>query len=49
MTDAKPIIKNQDMSEELKNDAVDIAKKAMEKHSVEKDIAAYIKKGKTQN
>eukprot|EP01080_Neovahlkampfia_damariscottae_P001553 gene1553-12679_t len=44
MTEAKPIIKNQDMSEELKNDAIEIAKRAMEKNSVEKDIAAFIKK-----
>jgi dynein light chain LC8-type len=45
MSERKPVIKNQDMSEELKNEAIEVATKALEKHNVEKDIAGYIKKG----
>jgi dynein light chain LC8-type len=44
MTDKKAVIKNADMSEEMQTDAVEFAKQAIEKHKVEKDIAALIKK-----
>ena len=40
----KAIIKNVDMAEEMQQDSVDIATAALEKFSVEKDIAANIKK-----
>lgn len=40
----KPNIKNIDMSEELKNDAIEIGLKALDKFTVEKDIAGFIKK-----
>ncbi|ERN02169.1 hypothetical protein AMTR_s00045p00194200 [Amborella trichopoda] len=38
-------IKSADMKEEVQKEAIDCAIAAFEKHSVEKDIAAYIKKG----
>uniref|UniRef100_A0A5S6QM89 NUDE_C domain-containing protein n=1 Tax=Trichuris muris TaxID=70415 RepID=A0A5S6QM89_TRIMR len=38
------VIKNADMSEEMQRDAIECANKAMEKCSIEKDIAAYIKR-----
>ncbi|CAF1106234.1 unnamed protein product [Adineta ricciae] len=44
MTDRKAVIKNADMSEDMQQDAVDIATQALEKYNIEKDIAAYIKK-----
>lgn len=34
------VIKNADMSEELQQDAIDLAAQAMDKFNVEKDIAA---------
>jgi dynein light chain LC8-type len=40
----KAIIKNVDMAEEMQQESVDIATAALEKFSVEKDIAANIKK-----
>jgi dynein light chain LC8-type len=40
----KAIIKNVDMSEEMQQEAVDIASAALEKYNIEKDIAAQIKK-----
>lgn len=40
----KAIIKNVDMSEEMQQDSVEIAAAALQKFSVEKDIAANIKK-----
>lgn len=40
----KAVIKNADMSEEMQQQAVDIASEAMTKHTVEKDIAAFVKK-----
>ena len=40
----KAVIKNVDMSEEMQQDAVDIASAALEKYNIEKDIAANIKK-----
>lgn len=43
-TGSKAIIKNVDMSEEMQQDIVDITSTALEKYSIEKDIAAQIKK-----
>ena len=40
----KAVIKNADMSEEMQQDAVDIASQALAKYNIEKDVAAYIKK-----
>ena len=40
----KAVIKNVDMSEEMQQEAVDIASQALEKYNIEKDIAAQIKK-----
>ncbi|XP_062190803.1 uncharacterized protein LOC133893893 [Phragmites australis] len=37
-------LKSADMKEEMKQEAFDIARVAFEKHSMEKDIAEYIKK-----
>ncbi|TCD64613.1 Dynein light chain [Steccherinum ochraceum] len=41
---AKAVIKNVDMSDEMQQEAVDIASLALEKYNIEKDIAAQIKK-----
>ena len=43
-TGPKAVIKNVDMSEEMQQEAVDIATVALEKYNIEKDIAAQIKK-----
>ncbi|GJJ10871.1 Dynein light chain 1, cytoplasmic [Clathrus columnatus] len=40
----KAVIKNVDMSEEMQQESMDIANAAIEKFSVEKDIASSIKK-----
>ena len=54
MADRKAVIKHADMAEgivqchtnelDMQQDAIDISTQAMEKYSIEKDIAAYIKK-----
>ncbi len=44
MDAGKAIVKNADMPEEMQQRAVDCAKEAMEQFSIEKDIAAHIKK-----
>ncbi len=44
MSERKAVIKNADMTEEMQQDAVDVATQAMEKYNVEKDIAAFIKR-----
>ncbi|MBZ3874329.1 Dynein light chain 1, cytoplasmic [Sciurus carolinensis] len=44
MCDPKAVIKNVDMSEEMQQDSVKCATQALEKYSIEKDIAAQIKK-----
>ena len=44
MTDNKPVIKNVDMTEEMQQEAVEVARLALEKYPIEKDIAAYIKR-----
>ncbi|KAK2953481.1 putative Dynein light chain LC6, flagellar outer arm [Blattamonas nauphoetae] len=40
----KAVIKNADMSEDMQQDAIDVASTALDQFSIEKDIAAYIKK-----
>ena len=40
----KATIKNVDMTEEMQQEAVDVASAALEKYNIEKDIAAQIKK-----
>jgi dynein light chain LC8-type len=42
--DKKAIIKSADMGEEMQKQAIECANEALEKHPVEKDVAAYIKK-----
>eukprot|EP01015_Nassula_variabilis_P026670 TRINITY_DN536_c0_g1_i2.p2 TRINITY_DN536_c0_g1~~TRINITY_DN536_c0_g1_i2.p2 ORF type:complete len:117 (-),score=25.59 TRINITY_DN536_c0_g1_i2:151-501(-) len=42
--DRKAVVKNADMSEDMQQDALDVANQALEKFNIEKDIAAYIKK-----
>ncbi|ESZ97335.1 dynein light chain [Sclerotinia borealis F-4128] len=37
-------IKSVDMSDDMADEAIDVCRQAMIKHSVEKDIAQYIKK-----
>eukprot|EP00331_Platyophrya_macrostoma_P009622 CAMPEP_0176414572 /NCGR_PEP_ID=MMETSP0127-20121128/5330_1 /TAXON_ID=938130 /ORGANISM="Platyophrya macrostoma, Strain WH" /LENGTH=54 /DNA_ID=CAMNT_0017794481 /DNA_START=126 /DNA_END=287 /DNA_ORIENTATION=- len=44
MAERKPNIKFADISEEMQNDAVDFATKAIQEHQMEKDIAAQIKR-----
>ena len=44
MTDRKAVVKNADMSEEMQKDVLDVANQALDKHNIERDIAAYIKK-----
>ncbi|XP_071477250.1 dynein light chain LC6, flagellar outer arm-like [Diadema antillarum] len=40
----KLVIKNVDMTEDMQNDATDLATEAFEKFNVEKDVASFIKK-----
>lgn len=40
----RAIIKNVDMSEEMQQEAVDVATQALEKFNIEKDIAQHIKR-----
>uniref|UniRef100_A0A094ZS21 Dynein light chain n=1 Tax=Schistosoma haematobium TaxID=6185 RepID=A0A094ZS21_SCHHA len=44
MSEHKAVVKNADMSDDMQQEAVDCAAQALEKYSVEKDIAAFIKK-----
>ena len=44
MTDRKAVIKNADMNEEMQQNAIDVANQALDRHNIERDIAAYIKK-----
>lgn len=44
MSERKPNIKVADISPEMQEDALQIAKKAIKEHAMEKDIAAYIKR-----
>ncbi|KAG8746093.1 Dynein light chain [Ceratobasidium sp. 414] len=40
----KAIIKNVDMSDEMQQESIDIATASLEKFSIEKDVAAHIKR-----
>ncbi|KAM3183686.1 hypothetical protein ACTXT7_009855 [Hymenolepis weldensis] len=42
------VIRNAEMSQEMQRRSVDLTKEAMQRHTVEKDIAGYIKKGLDQ-
>ncbi|KAF8571434.1 hypothetical protein P879_02505 [Paragonimus westermani] len=44
MTDRKVVVKNADMSEDMQQDAAECCVTALEKYTIEKDVAAYIKK-----
>lgn len=44
MSDRKAVVKNADMSEEMQQNAIDVANQALDKHNIERDIAAYMKK-----
>ncbi|GKT32881.1 Dynein light chain, type 1/2 like protein [Aduncisulcus paluster] len=44
MSDRKSVVKNADMPEEMQEDAVRVAREALERFNIEKDIAAYIKR-----
>ncbi|KAK9792028.1 hypothetical protein WJX73_004951 [Symbiochloris irregularis] len=44
MAERKAVLKNVDMSEDMQTDAIDYAQQALEKFTVEKDMAAFIKK-----
>ncbi len=44
MESNKAVVKNADMSDDMQQEAVDCASLALEKYSVEKDIAAFIKR-----
>lgn len=44
MTDRKIVVKNADMNEEMQKNAMDVANQALDRHNIERDIAAYIKK-----
>ena len=40
----RAVIKNADMSDAMQQEAVDVANQALNKHNIEKDVAAHIKK-----
>jgi dynein light chain LC8-type len=40
----KAIVKNSDMTEDMQQDAINVATKAIDSYNIEKDIACYIKK-----
>ncbi|KAL8630022.1 hypothetical protein Q9189_004274 [Teloschistes chrysophthalmus] len=42
--DVKAQVKSADMTDEMQQQAIDVASEAMEKFTIEKDIAQYIKK-----
>ncbi len=44
MAERSSVIKNADMSEEMQQHAIDVANQALDRHNIERDIAAYIKK-----
>ncbi|KAH8309674.1 dynein light chain 1, cytoplasmic-like [Drosophila kikkawai] len=43
MSDSEAVIKSADMSEEMQKNAIDCTTQALDKYSIEKDIAKYIK------
>ncbi|KAJ2904079.1 dynein light chain cytoplasmic [Zalerion maritima] len=44
IAELEPQIKSADMTEEMQQEAIDVAKEAMTAHTVEKDIAQFIKR-----
>ena len=42
--DRKVVVKNADMNEEMQKNAMDVANQALDRHNIERDISAYIKK-----
>ncbi|PWY98021.1 putative dynein light chain 1, cytoplasmic [Testicularia cyperi] len=42
--DLKPVIKNVDMAEDMQQQTIDIAIEALEKFTVEKDMAGHVKR-----
>ncbi|CAH8448767.1 unnamed protein product [Dicrocoelium dendriticum] len=44
MSERKAIVKNADMPEEVQQKVVDTCQEAMEKYTLEKDIATHVKK-----
>lgn len=42
--EAKHVIKNVDMSEAMQQEAIEVATQALQKHTIERDVAAHIKK-----
>ncbi|ODQ62051.1 hypothetical protein WICANDRAFT_60120 [Wickerhamomyces anomalus NRRL Y-366-8] len=44
MADNKPVLKAQDMAEDVQAAVFELAATALEKHTVEKDIATFLKK-----
>nr|XP_020819891.1 dynein light chain 1, cytoplasmic-like [Phascolarctos cinereus] len=44
MCDHKAIVRNADMLEEMQQESMECATQALEKHSVEKNVAAHVKK-----
>ncbi|CDR88910.1 probable Dynein light chain 1, cytoplasmic [Sporisorium scitamineum] len=42
--DLKPVIKNVDMSDEMQSETIEIAYDALEKFTVEKDMAGHVKR-----
>ncbi len=40
----KAVVKNADMSEQMQEDAINLATEALDRFDVEKDIAAHLKK-----
>ena len=42
--DLKPVIKNVDMAEDMQSQTIDIAYEALEKFTVEKDMAGHVKR-----
>ncbi|EFN51855.1 hypothetical protein CHLNCDRAFT_27579 [Chlorella variabilis] len=44
MAERKPVVRSSDMAEDLQQDAIATAQQALDKFTIEKDVAAYIKK-----
>ncbi|VDN41075.1 unnamed protein product [Dibothriocephalus latus] len=44
MSEHKAVIKNVDMDDDVQQSAIEVARQALEKFNIEKDIAAHIKK-----
>lgn len=44
MSEGRAVVKNADMSEDMQQDAIDVATQSLEKYNIGKDIAANIMK-----